>query len=348
MVIIPHSRPWLDEHDSQAVQEVLHSGQLAQGSKVREFETRMAQLIGVPDAVAVHSGSAALHLALLALGVGEGDHVILPSYVCSALLNAVNAVRAVPIVVDIDRETFNISSKAVADKICEKTKAIIVPHLFGMPADLEALRRFNLPLIEDCAQALGSTYQNRPVGSWGTLAVFSFYATKVITTGEGGMVLSQSRELLDKIRDLRAYDNRTEYRMRFNYKMTDLQAALGISQLSKLPRIIQRRRTIARRYFREFAQLPVRCPADLLDRTHIFYRFVVKVRGRLANILKESASQGVQCQRPVFRPLHRYLNLQGFPATDAVYQKALSVPIYPALREEEIDKIIACVRETIG
>lgn len=347
MTTISHSRPSLNEREALAILEVIRGGEIVQGSKVRQFEEAMAEYVGVNGAVAVSSGTAALHLALLALGIGKDDQVLMPSYVCTAVLNAVNFTGATPVLADIDSETFNISATSIADKLSTKTKAIIVPHLFGQPADLEALINFGVPVIEDCAQALGAEYQNRPVGSLGTLAVFSFYATKVISTGEGGMVLGHSQEFLDRIRDLRDYDNRLEYELRFNYKMTDLQAAMGLVQLSKLPEFLAKRHEIAHRYQQAFEDLPVTCPHEHPDRTHIYYRYVLKVRSKLEEILTECERRRINFRRPVFKPLHHYLNLKGFPDTNQVYQRALSVPIYPDLGAEEIDMIIENVREVV-
>ncbi|MFA4932791.1 MAG: DegT/DnrJ/EryC1/StrS aminotransferase family protein, partial [Caldisericia bacterium] len=190
--MIPHSKPTLDQRDYNAVLRVLQSGQISQGEYVKRFEANLSEFVGVKGGVATNSGTSALHLALLALEVGKGDEIILPSYVCTALLNAINYVGATPVLVDIEPDSFNLDAKRVKESLTEKTKAIIVPHLFGLPADMEELQSFGIPLIEDCAQALGATYKGKQAGSFGALSIFSFYATKVIASGEGGMVLSDS------------------------------------------------------------------------------------------------------------------------------------------------------------
>jgi dTDP-4-amino-4,6-dideoxygalactose transaminase len=257
---IPHSRPALGQEEIRLVTEAIHSGHIAQGKAVGSFEASMAKAIGTKGAVACSSGTSALHLALLAMDVGSEDEVIFPSYVCLALLNAVHYVHATPVLADIDPTTQNMDPDDVKKKLTRRTKAIIVPHMFGLAANLESLLTLGVPIIEDCAQAVGTTYNGRTVGAFGHVAVFSFYATKVITTGEGGMVLSNSKEMLHRVRDLRECDQKDDPGVRYNYKMTDMQAALGIAQLGQLDGFIKARRSIAQRYTEAFSTLPVVLP----------------------------------------------------------------------------------------
>jgi len=345
--MIPHSKPTLDKKDYDAVLEVLRSGQITQGEYVKRFEANLSEFIGVKGGVATNSGTSALHLALLALEAGKGDEIILPGYVCTALLNAINYVGATPVLVDIEPNSFNISSKKVKESLTERTKAIIVPHLFGLPANLEELLSLGVPLIEDCAQALGATYKGKQTGSFGRLSIFSFYATKVITSGEGGMVLSDSPHLLERVRDLRDYDNRDNYKTRFNYRMTDLQAALGISQMEKLPSFLERRKSIAKRYSQEMANIPALLPPEYPEREHIFYRYVIRVKGDLERLLDQIKKEGICCERPVYRPLHYYLGLSGLPETERIWSSALSIPIYPSLASDEVTEVIKGVKRLI-
>jgi perosamine synthetase len=343
--IIPHSRPSLSDADIEAVNSVLKAGQLSQGPKVREFEEKLARFIGKNKAVAVSSGSAALHLALLALDVQENDEVIIPSFVCSAVLNAVNYTGATAVLVDIDSLTFNLSVDDAKCAITRKTKAIIVPHMFGCPAEIDKLSELGLPVIEDCAQSIGADFKSQRAGSFGLLSVFSFYATKVIAAAEGGMVLSDSDDLISRIKDLREYDNKDDYILRYNYKMTDIQAALGLSQLSFLEKFIERRREIAARYFREFKDCDFTLPVWKEAKDHIYYRFVVKTKGGASEYLEKFHQKKVMCRRPVYIPLHVYLNLSGFPRTLEAWQKTVSIPLYPSLQEEEIERIVSAVKE---
>ncbi|MCG2741097.1 MAG: DegT/DnrJ/EryC1/StrS family aminotransferase [Syntrophaceae bacterium] len=339
MQMIPHSRPTIDHEEVAAVTAVLESGQLDQGEQVLDFEQSLASLIGVGGAVAVSSGTAALHLSLLALEIGEGDEVVIPSFVCPALLNAIRYVRAVPVLADIDRETFNIDVRDLKRRVTRKTKAVIVPHMFGLPADIKEIVAFGVPVIEDCAQALGSSYEGAPSGSFGALSVFSFYATKVICTGEGGMVAANNRQLLDRIRDLRDYDEKADDRLRYNYKLTDLQAALGLAQLRKLPALIGRRRALARQYDEFLRENLLPAPACPPDRDHIYYRYVIRTK-QVAELLAAGGEAGIAYRRPVFKPLHHYLGITGYPQTEAAFIETVSLPIYPSLHDEEIKTIL--------
>jgi len=342
---IPHSRPSVAGSDIKAVSSVLESGQIAQGPSVDEFEKQFSDFIGKKETAATSSGTAALHLALLALGVKGGDEVIVPSFVCTAVLNAVLYTGATPVVADIDPGTYNISVDAVRGAITQKTKAVIVPHMFGCPAEIDELLKLGIPVIEDCAQSVGAHYKGQKVGSFGVLSVFSFYATKVFTTGEGGMVVSDSEDLIAGVKDLREYDNKDEYALRFNYKMTDIHAALGLNQLSHLEKFLDRRRMIADSYFEEFKDCDLSLPARKEGREHIYYRFVAQTEGDASVYLEKSQKNNVMCQRPVYIPLHICLTLPGFPKTMEAWKKTISIPLYPSLTEEEIEKIIAVVKK---
>ena len=340
--MIPHSKVVLEEEDLAGVIGVLRSGQLAQGRVVSSLEEKSASLIGVNHAVAVSSGSAALHLSLLSLGVGEGSQVIMPSYVCTALLNAVHYVGATPVLADIDPNTYNITSENVEKVITDKTKAIIVPHMFGLPADIDAILSLGIPGIEDCAHSIGATVNGRKAGSFGLVSILSFYATKMLGAGEGGMVLSNDRGLIDGIRDLRAYDEREAYTVRYNYKLTDIQAAVVVSQLNKLSAFIEKRKEVAALYNHGLKRVGVRLPVVPEEREHIYYRYVILLENSL-EFMKEMRKRGIECRRPVFKPLHRYLSLPGYPITDEVWEKAVSIPIYPSLTAEEAHRIVDAI-----
>ena len=341
---IPHSRPWITAADVRAVGRVLRRGSLAQGAEVGALEAEVGARLGLPPGVAVNSGTAALHLALLALGVGPGDEVVVPSYVCIAPVHAVEQVGATPRLADVDPNSYNLDPGDVRRRCTRRTRAIIVPHLFGLPADLDAVLRLGVPVIEDCAQAFGATYRDRPVGSFGTISILSFYATKLLTTGEGGMLLSRDRRLLARARDLRDYDERRRHAPRFNYKLTDFQAALGRSQLRRLPTMLSRRHALAARYRRGWAALPVRLPVPDGIRTHAYHRFVVSCPGTATKIARRLAAHGVVARPPVFRPIHLTLGLTGFPGAEQAYRHALSVPIYPTLTRAEAQVVIGALQ----
>jgi dTDP-4-amino-4,6-dideoxygalactose transaminase len=350
--MIPHSRPSIDQQEIRAVTDVLQSGHLAQGAVVGRFERGMAAYLGLAGGVAVNSGTIALEVALRVLGIGFGDEVILPSYVCAAPWQAVQRVGAQARLVDIEPDTFHIDAEQARSAITAKTRAIIVPHLFGLPADLTALARLGVPLIEDCAQTLGAMERGRAVGSVGVLTVCSFYANKLLCAGEGGMVLSNDPVLLERARALREYDGAPSLNPQAtNLKMTDVQAAIGLAQLNRLPEFLERRVSLARGYREALAGSAAILPAVPVGRSHVYYRFVVRISQRrsdsdqLSECLGRLERQGVQCRKPVFRSLHRYLGLEGFPVSEAAEHEALSIPLYPALADEEAAHVLMAMRD---
>jgi dTDP-4-amino-4,6-dideoxygalactose transaminase len=352
--IIPHSRPAIGEEDLRATAEVLRSGQVAQGPWVERFERGMAAFFGLQGGVAVSSGTAALELALRGLRIGPGDEVIMPSYVCPAPWLATKRVGAEARLVDIDLDTFNIDPLAACQAMTTRTRAIIVPHLFGLPADLTALERLGIPLIEDCAQTLGATEQGRPVGTVGKITVCSFYATKLLCAGEGGMVLSNEGALLERVRLLREYDGApTLDSNSFNVKLTDLQGALGLCQLGRFPAFQERRGVLAASLREVLSSKTAVCPSVPPGRTHGYYRFTIRLPhlrtdpDGLPALIKNLEQQGIHCRKPVFRPIHRYLDQSGFPNSDEADRTALSIPLYPDLTDDEVRQIHQSLTEVL-
>jgi len=346
--MIPHSRPWITAADVRAVARVLRTGALAQGAEVASFEAEVGEWLGLPAGVAVNSGTAALHLALLGLNIGPGDEVILPSYVCVAPLHAVEYVGATARLADVDPATYNLDPADVRRRLTRRTRAIIVPHLFGLPSDLESLLALGIPVIEDCAQAIGARYRGRPVGTFGAVSVLSFYATKLLTTGEGGMLLSRDRALLSRARDRRDYDERPVHAIRYNYKLTDFQAALGRSQLHRLPTMLSKRVAIATRYRRHWANLPITLPPSSRAASHVYHRFVVGMPSAAAAIARRLAGLGVTARAPVYRPIHLTRGLEGFPGATHAYRHALSVPLCHALTSREEVLVIRALQQVFA
>jgi len=335
---IPHSRPTLGEEEARAAAAVVASGQVAEGPAVAAFEQELAAHIGVPHAVAASSGTAALHLVLAAMGIGSGDEVVIPSFVCSALLHAVNYTGAEPVLADIDPATLNLDPGDVERRLSPRTRAVILVHMFGLAADVTRFLGLGVPIIEDCAHSIGGIHGNRPLGSFGQAAVFSFYATKMIATGEGGMVTTSWPQLADRIRDLKSYDKKSDYRLRFNYQLTDIQAAVGRVQLAKLGGFISRRREIARRYRAAFQDLSVRHPPD--EAGHIYFRYVLDTGTDCSDVMRRATQSGVGCDRPVHTPLHRLLGQPGFPHAEKAWRQCLSLPVYPSLTGADQERVI--------
>jgi perosamine synthetase len=340
MPIISHSRPFIGKEEITAVTALLKTGFIAQGSQADALEKEVSKTVGLKYGIAVASGTASLHLALLALGVKKNDTVIIPSFVCTALLNAVCMTGASALFADINSESGHINAKSVKSVIQKNTKAIIVPHLFGQPAEIDKICKLGIPVIEDCAQCVGATLKRNKIGSFGLMSVFSFYATKLISSGEGGMVCTSNREIADKIRDLRDYDNRSDYKIRYNYKLSDIHASIAVCQLKKLNKMVSRRREIANYYLREFKNLPVCLPYPIPNTHPVYFRFVIRVKPEVKTIINKMKKVGIQCARPIFKPLHYYFNRKYFlPKTDEFYRSAISIPIYPALTEKEMKSV---------
>jgi perosamine synthetase len=328
------------------VAAVVRRGWVAAGPEVAAFERELAGWLGTEAAVAVSSGSAALELALRALDVGAGDEVLIPTYVCDALHHAVRRTGATPVLVDADRTTLSLSAADARTRQTPRTRAIVVPHAFGLAADLAPFATLGVPVIEDCAQTVGARLDGRPVGSLGTLAVCSFYATKLLTTGEGGAVAGPAA-LLARVRDARDYDEREDLTPRFNAKLSDLAAALGRSQLARFDAFVARRRAIAARYRARLRGAGCALPAEGGPR-HVYHRFVVEVERPPDAVQASLAARGVAARRPVHRPAHRALGLGGFPEADRLWGRALSVPCYPTLTDGEVDAVASALREALA
>jgi dTDP-4-amino-4,6-dideoxygalactose transaminase len=355
MRLIPHSRSTIGEDDIRSVSSVLKSGLLSQGIAVSRFEEKFSRYHAAKGGVAVSSGTAALHLALLALGIGRDDRVIVPTYACIAPYNAVRYTGAVPVLADtvkngwaMDAEWVEAYLKKVTKK--KRVKAIVLVHLFGRPVEMDAFldisKRYSIPIIEDCAMSVGAEYNGKKVGTFGQVSVFSFYATKVIATGEGGMLIANSKKLLNSIRDLREYDEKKGAGLRFNYKMTDIQAALGTSQLMKLPGFIKRRRRIAKDYLQNLEALPLSLPEQSGQAKDIYYRFVVRMKDPV-RFMRNMQRNGIVCRRPVFLPVHRTIQQRILPNAEQMWKEAVSLPIYPLLEEDAVTRIIGCMRNVL-
>lgn len=358
MTFIPISRPAIGPEEQTAVAAVLASGQLAQGPQVRAFEEAFAAFAEVPHAVATSSGTSALHLALLAHGVGPGDEVITTAFSFIASANCALFVGARPVFADIEPEAFTLDPAAVARAITPRTRAIIAVHLFGHPCDLGALHDLaaahGLALIEDACQAHGARWQSRPVGAFGT-GCYSFYATKNMTTGEGGLVTTADPALAERVRLLRAHGSPVRYRherLGYNQRLTDLQAAIGLAQLPKLPGWNAARQANAAGLSARLAGCAhVRLPGVRPGADHVFHQYTVRLVGRDRDAAVETlraagVGTGVFYPLPIHQqPLYRELGYTDhLPITEAAAREVLSLPVYPGLTEADLDHIAGAVR----
>lgn len=343
--IIQHNKPTIGKEEEQVVSRVLKSGWVAQGEEVKKFEDEFSKYIGGKpgQAVALSSGTAALYVALVSMGIGIKDEVIIPTYTCSAVLNAILMAGAKPVLVDINENDLNISFKETKKNISKKTKAIILTHTFGMPADIDKFLKLKIPIIEDCAQAIGAKYKGKLVGIFGKAAIFSFYASKMLTTGYGGMVFSKDKNFIKKSKDYREFDCRKDYKKRFNFQMSDIQAAMGRAQLKKLSYFLKRRKEIAKEYYKVLPKDKAWPPKNIKNKTPNFYRFLIR-SSKAKKIKKVFESKGVKTIIPIetHELLHRYLkkNPKEFLVSEKAAKTTLSLPVYPSLAKSKINYIL--------
>jgi dTDP-4-amino-4,6-dideoxygalactose transaminase len=259
-------------------------------------------------------------------------------------LNAVYYAGATPVLADVDPGTGNLTTEGLKKHVTEHSRAIIVPHMFGLPVDINAVSGLGVPVIEDCAQAIGASTPQEPVGSVADISIFSFYATKVLTTGEGGMVVCRHRDMADRIKDLRSYDERADYKIRYNYKLTDIQAALGRRQLKRLSEMLSRRLEMATFYNNAFSDADFFLPPAADGR--IYFRYTLGIKSNLDDWLGRLAQLGIGCARPVHTPLNAYLQKDSaeYPGTSQAHRHLLSIPIYPSLGPSDLEKIASSVR----
>lgn len=344
--IIPHSRPHLEDQEIAAVVQALRAGHLAQGAEVARLESDLSKMFKGSEVVAVSSGTAALYLALAALGVSPGKKVIIPSYTCGALYAAVAHAGGTPLCADTGKDTVCLTPDTVnpllarqASRGTNAVSAIIVPHSFGFLADLEGLQALGLPIIEDCAQAVGGRYAvGALAGSKGLISILSFYGTKLLPAGEGGACLTRQKELAETIRRLRNCDERPLHSQAFNFKLSDIHAALARAQLPSLSKRIKRRAAIAERYDSAFGQASFRKKRG--QSQAVCFRYLVETTGAIERFLQQALERGIICRRPVWRPLHHQFGGR-CPQSERLQDTLVSIPIYPSLTAEEVETICA-------
>ena len=373
---IPFHKPAIGEDEIRSVIETLQSGWLTSGSKVKRFEEDFSRYVGCKHAVAVNSGTAALHLALDAVGIKEGDEVIVPTMTFTATAEVVLYFKAKPVLVDCQPDTFNLDPTQLEAAITSKTKAIIPVHMAGQPCDMDEIlsiaRKHDLKVIEDAAHALPASYRDKTIGAVGDITCFSFYATKTITTGEGGMATTDNSEWAERMRMMSlhgiSHDAWKRYTKEgswyyevvspgFKYNLTDIAAAIGIEQLKKCNEFWQARQSIAMIYEKAFAGLKgIQVPLYRKDVQHAWHLFVIQVelerlrinRNQFIDALREKEI-GTSVH---FIPLHLHpyyrdkfgYKREDFPNASAAFERIISLPIYPKMTEAEVERVIEAVK----
>ncbi len=371
---LPYGRQSIDEADIAAVVEVLRSNWLTTGPTVARFEEQLAQFVGSRQAVAVSSGTAALHCAMEALKIGPGDEVIVPTITFAASANCVLYQGAQPVLVDVDTATLCIDPTAVEAAITPQTRAIVAVDFAGQPCDYDALsticQQHQLELISDACHSLGASYQGRPVGQLAKMTAFSFHPVKALTTGEGGVITTDDNKLAESMRSFRNHGIDTDHRQRqqagnwhyqvtklgFNYRLTDIQSALGISQLQRFPDFLARRREIAAEYDKAFASLAGIEPLGRQATSeHAYHLYVIRVKAAELGIDRRAAFEQLRSLGLGVNVHYIPLHLQPFyqqrlgirpgdcPIAEAAYEEILSLPIFPAMTAADIARVIEAV-----
>ena len=372
--MIPVMRPWLGQEEAAAAAEAVASGWIAQGPRVQEFEEAFAAAVGAPHAVAVSSCTAALHLALIAVGIGPGDEVIVPSLSFIATANAVRYVGAQPVFADVDLVTQNLVPETVESHLTGRTRAVILVDQAGVPADLDAMRALCDPLhvtvIEDAACAAGSTYRARPVGGGAALAAFSFHPRKLLTTGEGGMLTTSDGAIAARLRRLREHgmdisaadrhrsqqpviEHYTE--VGFNFRMTDIQAAIGLVQLRKLPEMVARRRTLARRYQELLSGIPgllMAADPPYGETNYQSFWMLLPEQSALGrdDLLRLLADAGISARRGIMaahlEPV--YADYQAsLPVTERLTKHSLILPLFHQMMPSQQEQVVSVVTSAL-
>ena len=352
--------PVIEEEEINAVIEVMKSGMIAQGPKVIEFEDEFAKYVGAKYGIATNSGTSALHVALLAAGIGEGDEVITTPFTFAATGNSILYTGARPVFVDIDPETFTIDPAKIEEAITDKTKAIMPVQLYGQSADMDAIMKIakehDLIVIEDAAQAHGAEYNGEKVGNLGDMACFSFYPTKNMTTSEGGMITTNNEEFLENAKVFRAHGSATKYHhdvLGYNFRMTDIAAAIGLEQLKKIDSFNDKRIANAKYLNEGLKDIgSIETPVVKDGCKHVYHQYTIKIkdgkRDELSDYLIENGiGNGIYYPIPLYdQVLYKELGYdQSLPVTEEIVEEVLSLPIHAKLVEEDLDYIVKTIKE---
>ncbi len=364
---VPLCKPDISSLEKEKVMDVLKSGYLSNGPKLREFEKRVSEYLRVPYALGVNSGTSALHLAVRSLGLKEGDEVITTPFSFIASSNCLLMENVKPIFIDIDKNTYNLNPNLIEEKITSKTRAILPIDIFGHSVDmdkiLEVSRKYNLPILEDSCEALGSKYKGERIGAKSTIATFGFFPNKQITTGEGGMVITSDKGLAKLCKSMRAHGrNESEEwlshdRLGYNYKLDEMSAALGVAQMERIDEILEKRKNVAENYIEKMNSIEdIVLPheEDYSDKT--WFTFVIRFKNNVRKeVIKYLNNSNIEC-RDYFSPIHlqpfykkKFDHKEGdFPITEEISRKTLALPFYGDLKEEEINYVVGKLKEFLN
>jgi len=357
---VPIAKPIIGDKEIENVVEVLKSGMIAQGPKVEEFEQKFADWVGAKYGIAVNSGTAALHTALLACDIGEGDEVITTPFTFIASGNAIVYTGAKPVFADIDLKTYTMDPDSIEDLITENTKAILPVQLYGQSADMDRINeiaeKYGLIVIEDAAQAHGATFKGQKVGSMGDMSCFSFYPTKNMTTSEGGIITTDDEDLAEQARIFRAHGASVRYHhdaIGYNFRMTDISAAIGLAQLEKIDEFNNKRIANAAYLNEGLKDVDgIITPYCADDSKHVYHQYTIRVekgdRDDWVDIINEcGVGTGIHYPIPLYnQPIYKLLDIDGnCPNAELAADNVISLPVHPSLTEEDLDLVIEAVKK---
>ena len=371
MSFIPVNTPLVNGNEKKYLDECIETGWISsEGPFIKEFEEKFAAHVDRKYGIAVSNGTAALDVAIEALGIGEGDEIIMPTFTIISCIGQIVRSGAKPVLVDSDPVTWNMNISQIKEKITPRTKAIMVVHIFGLPVDLDPVldiaRKHSLKVLEDAAQMIGQTYKGEPCGSFGDISTFSFYPNKHITTGEGGMIVTNDELLAEDSRSLRnlcfqPHERFVHERLGWNFRMTNMQAALGLAQLERLVEFVERKRRMGAKYTEALSglsgvQLPL-AKTDYADNIYWVYGLVLddSIGFDAEEAMKQLIEKGIGC-RPFFYPMHQQPVLrerglfegETYPIAEKLYQRGFYIPSGMALSEDEMDRVAEAVFEVLG
>jgi len=373
--LLPYGHQWIDDEDIAAVIEVLKGDWITQGPKVDEFETKVAEYCGAKYAVAMSSGTAALHAACAVAGISQGDEVITTPITFAATANAIVYCGGKPLFADIREDTLNIKPSKIRKRLSPKTKAILPVDFAGHPADLDEIkaiaRERGIIVIEDASHALGAEYKGRKIGSLADMTVFSFHPVKHITTGEGGMILTSNKEFYEKLKIFRHHGivhkpNKGSWyyeipQLGHNFRLTDFQCALGLSQLKKLAIFIQRRREIATRYNEAFSKMEeIVIPFEEDFVKAVYHIYVIQLRTEMLKVGRKEILEALRAENigvnVHYLPLHLHPFYQrqfgykkgDYPVAERYYERVITLPIFPSMSDEDVEDVIEAVKKVIS
>jgi perosamine synthetase len=342
---IYHSKPTITKKDIKNVLEVLKSEHLEDGEEVIKLENKMKRYFHKKYAVAVNNGFAAIHLSLIALNIKKNDEVIIPSYSCPALLNPILIQKATPIIIDTQKHGFNLSYKELKNKITKNTKVIILPYMFGFPTNIDKIMKLGIPVIEDCTMSLGGKYKGKLLGTFSDTMICSFYATKMITSGDGAILLTNNKEVYESAKNHRYYGHQKQHKyLAYNYHTTNLPMKLALSQFEQLDKFIKKRKKIAAKYdecLKDIKEININFKNK---KESIYYRYLIEIKDR-DNLKEYLRKNNIDTGFGVLEGLHELVESNGkYINTTKLLNNILSLPIYPTLKIDDVEKICQLIK----